>query len=95
MLVTVLLLSMFETINLSLLKILFQEKNILEVFLIRLDSSSNVYSIRLDDAEEKENKKKAREEMLKTANMRWDGRLSLSSSSSSSYSSYEVGRLTS
>ena len=69
--VTVLLLSMFETINLSLLKILFQEKNILEVFLIRLDSSSNVYSIRLDDAEEKENKKKAREEMLKTANMRW------------------------
>ena len=71
--VTVLLLSMFETINLSLLKILFQEKNILEVFLIRLDSSSNVYSIRLDDADEKENKKKAREEMLKTANMRWDG----------------------
>ena len=70
---TVLLLSMFETINLSLLKILFQEKNILEVFLIRLDSSSNVYSIRLDDADEKENKKKAREEMLKTANMRWDG----------------------
>ena len=64
---------MFETINLSLLKILFQEKNILEVFLIRLDSSSNVYSIRLDDADEKENKKKAREEMLKTANMRWDG----------------------
>ena len=64
---------MFETINLSLLKILFQEKNILEVFLIRMDSSSNVYSIRLDDAEEKENKKKAREEMLKTANMRWDG----------------------
>ena len=89
--VTVLLLSMFETINLSLLKILFQEKNILEVFLIRLDSSSNVYSIRLDDADEKENKKKAREEMLKTANMRWDGRLSSSSSPSSSYYSHEVG----
>ena len=73
MLVTVLLLSMFETINLSLVKILFEEENALEFFLIRLDSSSNVYSIRLDDADEKENKKKAREEMLKTANMRWDG----------------------
>ena len=70
---TVLLLSMFETINLSLVKILFEEENALEFFLIRLDSSSNVYSIRLDDADEKENKKKAREEMLKTANMRWDG----------------------
>ena len=80
--VTVLLL--FETINLYLLKILFEEENILQFFLIRLDSSfnvysirldssSNVYSIRLDDADEKENKKKAREEMLKTANMRWDG----------------------
>ena len=64
---------MFETINLSLVKILFEEENALEFFLIRLDSSSNVYSIRLDDADEKENKKKAREEMLKTANMRWDG----------------------
>ena len=57
--------------------------------------SSSVYSIRLDDADEKENKKKAREEMLKTANMRWDGWLSFSSSPLSSYSSYKMGRLTS
>merc|ERR1712062_488367 len=41
------------------------------VFAIIAVASVAFLFMRLDDADEKENKKKAREEMLKTANMRW------------------------